>query len=713
MSGQNTDIVEDTSNVAAGTFMPIVSLRQHYKIGAAVMLAILCIGLPIAWKKGGKLSYAVTASVYVSPRFVNILQDSKDEELSSYFMFVQQQARTIGRYDIVRDALKSLGERRSVWQAPGETDRQAIERLQASLVIKPLRDTYLITVDLEGGSADGLHEVLNAVIVTYLERAHRDEVFFAREQRLGILQKRSEELKKDIKESLAQQMELTKELGITAFADNGGGTYDQMLTEIRTTLASAQRRRVNAELMFAIYDVEHNKAAEAALKAATDEIVDKDFNLMGLKAGLRARHEKLMAQFVELKEAHPQYQQIKRELAELEEQTETAVTNLSNRVSSILVEQRRSELNIALQLESRLKQELDEALKKASWFSSHYNTGVQLGNNIRRLQKQLDAVENRISFLDLESQAPGFLRFETAARPPLYPTGGGRKKMVMMVGVVALLLGLLIPILMDMFDKRIRTAGQVHKLVGYKPLAALFDPSGQLAARRVLTDLMRRLALALYRECRQRPSSLLMLTSVKPQAGVTSLALQLAQEFEALGLRTIVVEVNPVKPDPRYLGNAGSKSLLDLIEQDIELSACISPSEGALPDRLAVGLPTSSHLYAYPRLQAVLDNIRTTYPVVILDAPPVLLSADTEYLAGIADITLLLVGALQVNPGELKRAVKILERARPKLISFIVTRLVIYNGGGYYASMVNEYDKAEQVAAQMIASQLHKNTTRP
>jgi hypothetical protein len=70
-----------------------------------------------------------------------------------------------------------------------------------------------------------------------------------------------------------------------------------------------------------------------------------------------------------------------------------------------------------------------------------------------------------------------------------------------------------------------------------------------------------------------------------------------------------------------------------------------------------------------------------------LDTAPILWSADTEYFAGIADITLLLIAAYQTQPGQITRTLTLLERLNPRAISFVVTRLLMFNGGGYYTKV--------------------------
>jgi len=173
-------------------------------------------------------------------------------------------------------------------------------------------------------------------------------------------------------------------------------------------------------------------------------------------------------------------------------------------------------------------------------------------------------------------------------------------------------------------------------------------------------------------------------------------------------VKVLVLEANPTKPDPRYLGGADNDGLIGVLGGYADIEQCIVRSEGALPDRLPVGVPLEPHLHSIHRLRALLDQLKSSYAVVLIDAPPVLLSADVEFLSGMADMTLLVIGAKRVQPGELKRAARILERSDPRIISFIVTRLEISPGGGYYQKMVSDYNDAELAAQEILQTHLIK-----
>jgi succinoglycan biosynthesis transport protein ExoP len=165
-----------------------------------------------------------------------------------------------------------------------------------------------------------------------------------------------------------------------------------------------------------------------------------------------------------------------------------------------------------------------------------------------------------------------------------------------------------------------------------------------------------------------------------------------------------VVEVNPVSPDAMFWGNKKRTGLLNMIlDNNQNLDDVIVPADGNLPDRLGLGLPTDGQLYAYDALKKAIAQLQQRYDVVILDAAPLLISADAEYFSGFADITLMLIKAMDVRPGELKRAAGILEKANPKAVGFIVTGVQAFGDGGYFADNVKIYNEQQQNRTHLFA----------
>ncbi|PPD51277.1 MAG: chain length determinant protein [Methylobacter sp.] len=681
-----------SESVPTGAIMPLVSLKKHWKISAGVIVVMALLGIPVAWKKGTSY-YAVTAVVHVAPRVATILQDSKEQEIPSYQQYLQfltQQASTVARYDIVLEALKRLGNKRYVWQLPDEEDRRAAERLQAALVVKPVKDTYLFSVTLESDKKDYLDDIVNTVIAVYFEEARKDLMLYASKERLAFLYGQRKKFQDIVTEKKKHLSDIAQEISVTTFVDNAPNPYDDLLADSQKAYSVAQRERMAAEAGLQLFENPKDAKASAALESLVSEQVYKDQGLYSLKANMYLRRSKLVEQISGLDVKHPWHEQIKKQLAVIEAEVVEATTQLSNDVKRMLLEERRSKVTLTRQIEQGLLAQITEQKKRASWFSNHYNEALTLTQDIKRFYQQLETVENRINFIELESNAPGYIRMESYARPPEQAIRGGKKKIFIIFVVLGGILGLIVPIIMDLLDRRIKTAGQVEKLLGYKPLAALLENGQDGVPPHIIADQKRRLALALNRERLRsaKASNLILLTAVTHDSNTTSLAFDLARDFGNMDVSAVVVEVNTLKADARYLTDPIKAGVFDLIvDADITVQQIVSPADSGYPDRIALSMPDDSLLFGYLRLQAALGKLSEQYAMVILDAAPVLLSADVEFFASISDITLLLIAAQKTQPGEIKRAVQVLERVDPKVISFIVTRLKVFKGGGYYSKV--------------------------
>ncbi|MCC6134263.1 MAG: chain length determinant protein [Candidatus Contendobacter sp.] len=690
----------------SGTFKPLVSIRRHKWLALALITVIIVIGAPLVLKTS-KPVYETKASIYVAQRFAKVLKSDQELEFGSttqYQQYVEQQIRNIVRYDVAVKALHQLGPYRSLWQKPDQTDRSAAQKLIAALNATAVKGTFLISVTLTGSQAEGLAESLNSYLHTYLEIAKKEDLF-ASDERIEQLRERQAALNQTVAEKAARRTVLAELLGISGFDDKAQNPYERSQQEIANALGAAIQRRIVADVALRAYDETQNRDARAALDAAAAQIVTGDSGLNSLKNHLWARRGALLDEISGLAPQHPLRAVAERKLKDMEKEVKDSTDALINSTRRQLLEQRRTALREAREIEQALLAEQQRLQERNNWFTSNYGEGVALTQEINRANAQLDTINERMDFLILESAAPGFLRLQSQALTPEYPVGGGPKKLLALVVVAAFGLGLSVPIAIDFLDPRIKTVAQVHRLLGFAPFAALLDQRDQ-RNRLVRIDQLRRLVLSLGRERRQHGVRRIALTSVKTGSGVTDLLFDLAQEFAHDGLRVIVVEANALNPDDRYVESALGAGLIDLLHGEATLDEVIAPARDALPDRISVGLAVQRHLPFYDRFAQALDPLLGRYDLVLLDAPPVLLSVDTEFLARYADALLLLVGARQALPGELKRSARLLEKADPRLFGVIVNRLQAYQGGGYYDEVIKKYEASEAAASRSLQARL-------
>ncbi|MFO7859543.1 MAG: hypothetical protein R6V11_11595 [Ectothiorhodospiraceae bacterium] len=608
---------------------------------------------------------------------------------TQYLQFVEQQARTINRYDVIEQALQQLDETGpNPWRREGESDRRAIERLQRSLAIRHVRNTYLIQVTLVTDQSDGIEVILNAVVAAYLERA-REEHFFAADQRVESLKRRESELLEQIESMTEERTRIAQELGVTAFNPDDVNPFDRRARQLQDDYLEARTQRIEAQarldafLMLGETDTTMRSIQEGLLS---------DSGLNSLKASLNDRRADLLAATSGLSATHPAYLDAQDELADIEREITSRETELHEKLSRGVESRHRTTASQTREIETQLEQMLAEIADQSGAYAEQFNRAVSLTNHLRLLWNELDRVRDRLNFFEAEEASPGFSRLVTAALPPLYPTGTGKKKLLLMVLVAAIALSLAAPIVIDFLDRRVRTVNDVHRTLGFPPLGWIVDAIDPDRLR-FAEDQLRRLASGLIRDGNRHATRTIVVTSVRPGGGTTWMARSLTRTLNRLGFPTLVVEANAYRPDPVYGPGPGLASVLENGSGQLRVNAT-DPEVPSMPVGSGAGSRALGNLQ---RLQAVLKAIPERYRFVVVDAPPLLACSDAELIAGAGDAVLLVAEADGVSRGELGRAGRLLKSIDPPVVGSVVNRINPFHGGGYVTALVEEHRSGRKV----------------
>ncbi len=659
------------------------SLQRHKILAVMVAFVIVAAGLPVAWKKGTPV-YSTTAVVYISPHFVANLQDGKEVEAKSdtqYHDYIQQNAKTINRYDIVFDALQRLGPRKTTWlDPPNETVEHAAERLQGALAIIPVLDTYQITVSLESTRKDGLADIVNAVVNGFI-RSAKSEEFFASDERVKNLTVDRTRLEGEIGERQTRRLELVQELGVSSFTENFVNPYDRLLVGAKEALAAAQRLNIDAMAQLASVNEKDRKGGAEALRAMAEIEAGRDTSLTSLEATQNARRAQLMSAISGLSTEHPGRRAAEREIAEMEKETRAVSERVVKSWSKSILDQRNAEAYKTDRVVQQLSAEVNQQASQATYYTKNYQEGVQLGIEIDAARKRIDSLQGRIDFLSLEKNAPGFVRMFSAARPPTEPVKGGRRKLFGMALVAALLLGLLAPVTVDFMDPRLQTPRSVETVLGFAPIAWLLrkEQAGpEFAHEQVL-----RLASRILQDHQNNGARIFAFTSVKARGGTSSIVMETAAAVVRLGVPALAVEANAYRADPRYR-NSNSRGLTFVLRGNEDLAAGVVQGGAEMPDYVPLGdVEEQKNLPDIQRLIEILRASAESYSVVFIDLPPILVSVDAEFIARGADVAVLVVEADTVTKDELKRAAACLERIKVAAVSAVMNKVSIDAGDGF------------------------------
>lgn len=684
--------------VPGRTVNPRVSLRAHWTLSLCAVGVTFIVGAFVA-HRFGRPSYHSEAVIRVSPRAPASQQGSAwstNSYIPDYRNFLQQQVFEISNYEVTSAALKLLGPKRFLWQLPGEDDHAAAQRLLWNLKVQTVPDTYLISVGLDSGRSKGLPDVLNAVVSAYLSREESQEIN-GTGQGVELLTKQKTEFQKQIDSERERLRQLAVELGVSGFESGMENPFARSLADANEALERSRRALIAAQA-----HMDSLREQQPTVKNVDSVAAEMAINNPDVSAARSAIIHQREADFLTMSglgKSHPGRPALEREIKSIDDELARIDNTARSQIRSILLQKMAANTRQAnIEAQARVDQAQrvqDETAKqvaaltaKVAAASAKYSEAMALRETLDGHTKQVKDIDDEISLMRLQTQSPGFAALESAASRSDIPEKSRRKPLLLFFAVAALAAGMILPIGVDLVDRRIKTPEELHAALGFVPLGVAFS-GGKCPPQDALT----RIALGIMRELRASGVRSFVLTPVRPHAGTTSLAFRLAQTLTELGTRTIVIEANAISPDSRYVAtsledsHAQTNGLSDHGSPSVpaprpagNLRHSIAEADGSLPDRI----PICRHEGKEARLtlgcvRNMIDLGLANHDLVLLDTPPLLESADAAMIIQMPAAAMLVVRAGHDVIGDVSAAGRELEKLNASAVGAIMTREIANN----------------------------------
>jgi uncharacterized protein involved in exopolysaccharide biosynthesis/Mrp family chromosome partitioning ATPase len=639
------------SRASAFRINVIRSLRMHRV--ASLLVALLTLGTGLAVVARHKPIYVATSTIYVSPTIPKTL--IADSELERpYDSQVQETIHAIDRYDVLAAALKSMDP--ALAQSFGANERKAVAYLQSALEISRIGTTYQVEISLPGYQPEHLADIVNTITKTYLDKAKSEE-FYGRDERIAALKEERTRIQTDIDNKLKEQAKISSELGIAAVDGKETNVFDDENGRRRGDLTEARKQHIEAAAQLEALQNGDSSEPNSALNAAADEAIASDPGLMALKASLSQKRSALLEQLAGLTANNPIRKQTEEQLAQIEKALQDMQTDLRKKAAARLEQKLRTQLNQSAMVESRLMGDLQRGTSQASAAAPKFQRAQGLQAEIDGLQARYVAVDERISNFELESSSPGSVHLYSPALAPIAPEKS--KVTTLLIGIfpVSLFMGMAIAVLLDLLDPHIYTASDAESVLGFAPIGMLFDD--QEVTQVVYDQCALRLAAGIDHASRMGGTRTFVVTGVNSGAGTTTVVENMGSMLAKLGRKTLVIDSSGIAEPVAYVtfGNGLEKRPVDISESNsmkgIPGGNMQQTPSSSLPARVS---PFSSFVFQS------FQSMTSEYDIVLIDAAPIMLSAETEYLARMADVTILLSEAGKTKKAWLTRAARLLEK---------------------------------------------------
>jgi Mrp family chromosome partitioning ATPase len=617
-----------------------------------------------------------------------------------YRNFVQQQVFEIDNPQTMIDALTLLGPKVSAWQIPGETLQRAAERLADVLKVEWVPDTFLITVTLEGKRPQGLDLIVNTVVNAYLNRQEKEDLTGSDTRAALLLQRRSA-LQEKAEAERQRLSQFAQQLGVSTFAAANTDPYDKTLADANAALDRQRRLLIERQARLAALQAPQARPSDADLNSLAQRILLNNPDLAAEKGQLVKQREDAFLQLQGLSAAHPGRPALERQIADINGEINHLEAAAAARARTVVVGTRSADVldkiaaaqtgvDEARRAASGIEQEVTTLKASVASFSATYNEALVAHEQFENHVKEISEIDDRIGLLKLQRESPGVAGLEIPASLPDEPEGGKRKEIFGLAILLAILLGAGVPTLADLTDPRVKSSRELEALLNMPVLG------GHLGAAGSDLDILRRIALSILRERRQAGTRVFVITAAAAGAGASTLTLDLANELTVLGASAVAVEANAISPDFRYRerlspppdflresasgsrlanGKASGNSTGNALAKRKPLGACvhsIMPAANSLPDRMSIRPLQKDQRLSMRCVQEALELGLASHDLVLLDAPPVLSSADTAMLVQNPAGVIVVVRSNRDRLADVAAAIEELNQLAPPVVGVVI-----------------------------------------
>ena len=631
-----------------------------------LMVALLVLGLGLAVIASHKPHYVAASAIYVSPTPIKTLVEDRELE-HPYDSYIQETVHAIDRYDVLAEAIRKMPP--GTWRYTNESERAAVLRLQEALAIGRVGLSYQVEIGIEGPRPEHLADIVNTVTNVYIEKAKSEE-FYGRDDRLASLKDEQTRIQNETDALLQEQDKITKALGVASFNSKGPNHIDDENSRVQSELTVAREQRIQIESQLASLNAGDSSAPDSPINNAADEAIANDPGLSALKASLSQKRAQLLDQLAGLTPNHPLRKQTEDQLAQIEKELADMQGKKRREAADHLEQKLRTQLNQAQMVESKLNNDLQHGTSQAVDTAPKVQRATEIQANLDRLQARYAAVDERISNIELESSSPGSVHLFSPAMTPVAPEKSKVRMLIIAIFPISVIMGVLAAVILDLLDPHIYTASDVEGVLGFTPIGMLFDD--REVTQVVFDECALRLAAGVDHAARRAGARTFVLTGVNSGAGTTSIIENLGSMLAKLGRKTLVIDPSGNNEPVAFVTLGADLQRRPVSFSDgavnpptIELQKA-KPAHSSLPARVA---PMNGIVFES------FQNMSSEYDIVLIDAAPILLSAETEYLARMADVTVLVIEAGKTKKAWLNRAARLLERVSAAGAAAVVNKV--------------------------------------
>lgn len=613
-------------------------------------------------------------------------------------------------------------------ESPARRER-LLTLFSKKLQVKNPPDTRLITVSFLNPNPQLAASIANTVVDEYVKFESQSRSSTEASQ---WLESQLQQLKEKMDNSQKELADYERETGLNSLllksiGEAGGAgavTHIPVLDKLDTLnqeLTQAEANRVAKEAIYHLTqtrdsNIVANLASSSLPQIATSAAITQG-NGLELLQSLRQQKAQLELAY---SDANTRYGARNPRILELQNQLASVNKQIAEELEQINLRAKNDYL-LALKNEEGLRAAFANQQAAASKLNESTVRLQMLAQQATSSRQLYDALYGQLQEANVQAGLRATnIRIADAARPPASPARPNPPLYVAIGLAAGLLFGVSSAFVREHMDETVRTHLHLLPLTRLPVLASIPNvPDALLASsskrgllqrkteqasplltrpRSAMAEAYRTLRTSIALASAGRPLHTLLVTSPLAGEGKTSVSYNTAMAFACAGKKVLLVDADLRHPQlHEYFHCSQSPGLSDVLAEDKPFASLVQPHPLVRNLYLLPAgepSPTSGELLASAKLDDLLNMLKQSYGLVILDSPPLLLTADAVALSAKVDATLGVVRAEVTNKTAVERAAAVLERASRHSVGMVLngvnTHSIEYyqayghNGGGKY-----------------------------
>lgn len=272
------------------------------------------------------------------------------------------------------------------------------------------------------------------------------------------------------------------------------------------------------------------------------------------------------------------------------------------------------------------------------------------------------------------------------ATTPIAPSSPNTRLNVAAGVLFGLIVGILILVLRELFDTRVRSTAAVLSMTQIPILGSIEREKGRRPGL-VMVNGQHETAAESYRQLRanlayvaiESDSLSIVVTSSRPGEGKSMIASNLAVALSESDRRVLLIDADLRRPAVAgYLGLEGAVGLTSVLVGRTRVDDVIQPTIPGGPDVLPAGAipPNPSELLSSRAMSDLVTELKSRYDVILIDTAPMLAVADAAILARLVDGALVIADRTKVHRPQLAQTLDSLGKSGVSVLGIVLNRVI-------------------------------------